>query len=104
MQKFGIGQPVRRVEDPRFLAGDTADALDGAIVSRLAVSRDQQLRLCDTLRQIPRKLLVVWDGSPIHRSKVVKRFLAEGAAGRLQLELLPGYAPEMNPTRESGST
>lgn len=56
------------------------------------------------LRQIPRKLLVVWDGSPIHRSKVVKRFLAEGAAGRLQLEQLPGYAPEMNPTRESGST
>jgi transposase len=49
------------------------------------------------LRQIPRKLLVVWDGSPIHRSKVVKRFLAEGAAGRLQLEQLPGYAPEMNP-------
>ena len=36
------------------------------------------------LRQIPGKLLVVWDGSPIHRSKVVKRFLAEGAAGRLQ--------------------
>ncbi len=49
------------------------------------------------LRQIPGKLLVVWDGSPIHRSKVVKRFLAEGAAGRLQLEQLPGYAPELNP-------
>ncbi len=49
------------------------------------------------LRQIPGKLLVVWEGSPIHRSKVVKRFLAEGAAGRLQLEQLPGYAPELNP-------
>lgn len=49
------------------------------------------------LRKIPGKLLVVWDGSPIHRSKVVKEFLAEGAGERLQLERLPGYAPELNP-------
>lgn len=50
------------------------------------------------LRQIPGKLLIVWDGSPIHRSKAVKEFLAEGAAARVQLERLPGYdAPELNP-------
>jgi transposase len=49
------------------------------------------------LRRIPGKLLVVWDGSPIHRSKAVKEFLAEGAAARLQLERLPAYAPELNP-------
>lgn len=49
------------------------------------------------LHQIPGKLLVIWDGSPIHRSKVVKEFLAEGAAKRLHLEQLPGYAPELNP-------
>lgn len=49
------------------------------------------------LRKIPGKLLVVWDGSPIHRSKALKEFLAEGAAERLQLERLPGYAPELNP-------
>jgi DDE superfamily endonuclease len=30
------------------------------------------------LRQIAGKLLVVWDGSPIHRSKAVKKFLEEG--------------------------
>lgn len=40
---------------------------------------------------------MVWDGSPIHRSKAVKEFLAEGAGERLQLERLPGYAPELNP-------
>ncbi len=56
------------------------------------------------LRQIGGKILVVWDGSPIHRSKVVKKFLVDGAASRLQLEQLPGYAPELTPTRESGST
>ncbi len=32
------------------------------------------------LRQIPGKLLVIWDGSPIHRSKVVKEFLKSGVA------------------------
>ena len=30
------------------------------------------------LPKIPGKLVVVWDGSPIHRSKGVKEFLAEG--------------------------
>lgn len=49
------------------------------------------------LREIPGKLLVIWDGSPIHRSKVVKRFLADGGASRIQLEQLPGYAPDLNP-------
>lgn len=50
------------------------------------------------LRRIAGKLLVVWDGSPIHRGKAVKGFLeGGGAASRLQLEQLPGYAPELNP-------
>lgn len=42
------------------------------------------------LRQIPGRLLVIWDGSPIHRAKVVKEFLKSGAASRVQLEQLPG--------------
>jgi transposase len=51
------------------------------------------------LGQSPGKLLVVWDGSPIHRSKVVKEFLKSGAASsRLQLEQLPfSTPPELNP-------
>ena len=49
------------------------------------------------LRRISGKLLVIWDGSPIHRSRAVKNFLSDGAAARLQLEQLPGYAPELNP-------
>lgn len=49
------------------------------------------------MRQIPGKLLVIWDGSPIHRAGAVKDFLANGAASRLQLEQLPGYAPDLNP-------
>lgn len=49
------------------------------------------------LEEIPGKVLVIWDGAPIHRSKVVKEFLAQGAAQRLHLEPLPAYAPELNP-------
>ena len=48
------------------------------------------------LHHIPGTLLVIWDGSPIHRSRVVKQFLREGAASRLHLEQLPGYAPDLN--------
>jgi transposase len=49
------------------------------------------------LRQIPGKLLIIWDGSPIHRSRAVKDFLSSGASRRLKLEQLPGYAPDLNP-------
>lgn len=49
------------------------------------------------LHKIPGKLLVIWDGSPIHRAKAIKAFLAAGAAKRLRLERLPGYALELNP-------
>lgn len=38
------------------------------------------------------------DGSPIHRAKVFNDLLERGAAKRLYLERLPGYAPELNPT------
>jgi transposase len=40
---------------------------------------------------------VIWDGGPIHTGQPVKAFLARGGAARLQLEVLPGYAPDLNP-------
>ena len=49
------------------------------------------------LAEIPGKLLVIGDGAPIHRCRAVKEYLARGAARRLRLEQLPGYAPELNP-------
>ena len=47
-------------------------------------------------RQIKRKLLVIWDGLPAHRSRLVRAYL-EGLKGDIQIEPLPGYAPELNP-------
>src|SRR4051794_15787005 len=49
------------------------------------------------LRHIPGRLLVIWDGAPIHRAQVVKDFLAHGGAAHIWLERLPAYAPELNP-------
>ena len=49
------------------------------------------------LRKIPGRLLVIWDGSPIHRADVIKAFLASPMGKRVHLERLPGYAPELNP-------
>lgn len=48
------------------------------------------------LRHIPGKLLVIWDGAALHRSQPVKALLAD-RDGRLWLERLPAYAPELNP-------
>jgi transposase len=49
------------------------------------------------LRKIPGKVVVIWDGAPIHRGQEVKAFLKRGAAKRLHLEQLPGSAPDLNP-------
>src|SRR5258708_29172938 len=43
------------------------------------------------------KLLVIWDRSPIHRRLTVKRFIDSVARSRLVVEVLPAYAPELNP-------
>ncbi|HLJ27227.1 MAG TPA: transposase [Candidatus Angelobacter sp.] len=48
------------------------------------------------LRHIDGKLLVVWDGLRSHRSKLVWEFVRQ-QKGRLWLEFLPAYAPELNP-------
>ncbi|GHO51208.1 transposase [Ktedonospora formicarum] len=52
------------------------------------------------LRKISGKLLVIWDGSPIHRANAIKEYLATREGKRLHLERLPGYAPELNPQEQ----
>jgi transposase len=49
------------------------------------------------LRKVRGRIILIWDGSPIHRGQAVKDFLRRGAAQRLHLEQLPGYAPDLNP-------
>ena len=49
------------------------------------------------LRAVPGRMVLIWDGSPLHRSHTIKEVLAKGAAQRIHLERLPAYAPELNP-------
>lgn len=53
------------------------------------------------LRVAGKRLLVIWDGSPIHRRVAVKEFVAS-TRGKIWLEALPGYAPDRNPWDEGG--
>jgi transposase len=48
------------------------------------------------LREVPGRMVLIWDGSPIHRSQTIQEFLANGAAQRIHLERLPAYAPDLN--------
>ncbi len=46
--------------------------------------------------QINRKLLIIWDGLPAHRSRLVRDYV-DSLDDHIVLERLPGYAPELNP-------
>jgi transposase len=70
-----------------FLAMQTAPYDSAAVIAFL-----EQLQSA-----IEGKLLIIWDGATIHRSQAIKDFLAAGAAARIWLERLPGYAPDLNP-------
>ena len=52
--------------------------------------------LAHLLRQLPGRLQVIWDRAKTHRSRLVGEFVT-GQRGRLALDYLPAYAPELNP-------
>ena len=47
-------------------------------------------------RHLQQRILLIWDGAAIHRSKLVQDYLAS-TKGRVRAERLPPYAPELNP-------
>jgi transposase len=57
--------------------------------------------LAHLTRVAGRRLLVIWDGSPIHRRSEVTAFVS-ATRGRIRVEALPGYAPDLNPWDEGG--
>jgi transposase len=98
-----VGQtPVLRVPLPRdqlsAISGITPDRrrfLQGRPTADAAQALVAFLRVW--LRKIPGQVRLIGDGSPIHRAQPIKDFLKRGAARRLWLEPLPGYAPDLNP-------
>lgn len=52
--------------------------------------------LRDFMKGQKKKVFLVVDGHPAHKSNLVKEYIAE-MAGRLELYFLPPYAPDLNP-------
>jgi transposase len=98
-----------RGQTPRLTVKHTKDhlsaisgiTLDGRLFLQVREGSYDSAAVVGFLRVLLRKLrgriILIWDGSPIHRGQLVKDFLRRGAAKRLHLEQLPGYAPELNP-------
>lgn len=49
------------------------------------------------LRKIAGKIVLIWDGSHLHRAHEIKDLLKRGATKRLHREQLPGSALDLNP-------
>lgn len=57
--------------------------------------------LSHLLRVAAARVLVIWDGSPIHRRAEVRRFVLQNQKA-IRIEFLPPYAPDLNPWDEGG--
>jgi transposase len=94
--------PVLRVYQTRdhlsVMSGITLTGKLYTWVREEALTGSESVSFLNHLRHwVSDRLLVIWDGSPIHRGAEVKRFLAEGGAKHIHLEHLPPYAPDLNP-------
>jgi transposase len=73
----------------------------GALAFRVFMGRFVSAVFIDFLERLlqhagRRKLYLIVDGHPVHKSRAVSRWI-EAHADRLRLIFLPGYAPELNP-------
>ncbi len=94
--------PILRVKLTReHLSVISGITLDGRLFMQMQEDAYDAEGVVGFLRVLPRKIrgkvLVIWDGSPIHKGQPIKDYLARGAAKRVHLERLPGYAPDLNP-------
>jgi transposase len=94
-------RPVfRRVtSDRRALSTAVALTLSGRIYKRHfngSIKSEQIIEALQHLqRHVPGKIILIWDRARIHISKKVRNYLS--IHPEVDVELLPAYAPELNP-------
>jgi len=71
----------------QLLAAVQARAFHGGAVVRF---------LKHVVGHLSSRVLIIWDGAPIHHDQCVSGFVAE-QGGQLCVEQLPAYAPDLNP-------
>jgi transposase len=92
-----IGKRLTR-DHLSVMAGITPAGKLYTLVRQKALSSSESVNfLKHLLTQTRKKLLVIWDGSPIHRWGEIREFMANEGAKRIHLEPLPGYAPDLSP-------
>lgn len=77
------------------------DGKRGQLFFRIVSDSYNDIKLIDFLTQLRkevrrRKLILIWDGLPSHRSRVMTNYL-DMQRKRLSVIRLPAYAPELNP-------
>jgi transposase len=93
---------LREVVGHDHLSVISAVTPQGALSLQVYAETNNGERVVRFLRQLARrwpgrKFLLFWDRATIHRGEAVKAFLASTPPGQFQIELLPGYAPDLNP-------
>lgn len=84
------------------MAGMTPQGKFYTLVKHEALNGLDCIEFLKHLRAVTRqRLLVIWDGSPIHRRVTVREYV-EQSKGKIVLAQLPGYAPDLNPWDEGG--
>lgn len=78
----------------------TADGEDADVMFFMQPSSIKSQAIIDYLdalhREVPGKIVLLWDGYSPHKSKVVKEHIAK-CGDWLRVERFPTYAPELNP-------
>jgi transposase len=91
-----LGNPAPS-EVSHLKVGSVGDDQEPEVPHRLHV-----IEFLTHLRRVAgERLLVIWDGSPIHCRSEVRDFVS-GTHGKVWLEATPGYAPDLNPWDEGG--
>jgi transposase len=80
------------------MAGVTPAGNLYTLVRQKALTNSESVTFLEHLLcQLGTKLLVIWDGSPIHRWGAVREFLSGAGAKKVHVEPIPAYAPDLNP-------
>lgn len=98
--------PVLREKQTRdhlsVMGGLTPQGKVYTLVRRKPLNGRHCMEFLEHLRTVTGgRILVIWDGSPIHRRVAVREFV-ERSKGQVVVEQLPGYAPDLNPWDEGG--
>jgi len=94
--------PIKEVTGQRFGVNMiSAIGNDGSLRFQLFEGKFNQFVFVDFLERLikhhaDRKVFLIVDGHPSHRSKLIMQWVADHA-DRIELHFLPGYSPELNP-------